>query len=103
MFYDQYGDNAGIDQGQIEKQGKAYLDKSFPKLDTIKSAVITDPAPTAAPCRGQAEGGCHDRRLSRPQPPRSPSRVGDARPCNGEGPEHLNEFLIEHWFFDGKG
>jgi peptidyl-prolyl cis-trans isomerase A (cyclophilin A) len=49
MFYDQYGDNAGIDQGQIEKQGKAYLDKSFPKLDTIKSAVITDPAPTAAP------------------------------------------------------
>jgi peptidyl-prolyl cis-trans isomerase A (cyclophilin A) len=49
MFYDQYGDGAGIDQGQIEKQGKAYLDKSFPKLDTIKSAVITDPPPAAAP------------------------------------------------------
>jgi peptidyl-prolyl cis-trans isomerase A (cyclophilin A) len=49
MFYDQYGDNAGIDQGQIEKQGKAYLDKSFPKLDTIKTAVITDPPPSAAP------------------------------------------------------
>jgi len=49
MFYDQYGDNAGIDQSQIEKQGKAYLDKSFPKLDTIKTAVITDPPPSAAP------------------------------------------------------
>jgi peptidyl-prolyl cis-trans isomerase A (cyclophilin A) len=49
MFYDQYGDSAGIDQGQIEKQGKAYLDKSFPKLDTIKAAVITDPPPSATP------------------------------------------------------
>jgi peptidyl-prolyl cis-trans isomerase A (cyclophilin A) len=49
MFYDQYGDNAGIDQAQIEKQGKAYLDKSFPKLDTINSAVITEPAPAATP------------------------------------------------------
>jgi peptidyl-prolyl cis-trans isomerase A (cyclophilin A) len=49
MFYDQYGDGAGIDQSQIEKQGKAYLDKSFPKLDTIKMAVITDPPPSATP------------------------------------------------------
>jgi len=49
MFYDQYGDSAGIDQGQIEKQGKAYLDKSFPKLDTFKTAVITDPPPSATP------------------------------------------------------
>jgi peptidyl-prolyl cis-trans isomerase A (cyclophilin A) len=49
MFYDQYGDNAGIDQSQIEKQGKAYLDKSFPKLDTIKTAAITDPSPSATP------------------------------------------------------
>ena len=32
MFYDQYGDNAGIDQEQIEKTGKPYLDKGFPKL-----------------------------------------------------------------------
>jgi peptidyl-prolyl cis-trans isomerase A (cyclophilin A) len=48
MFYDQYDSNA-IDQGQIEKQGKAYLDKSYPKLDVIKSVVITDPVPTAAP------------------------------------------------------
>jgi peptidyl-prolyl cis-trans isomerase A (cyclophilin A) len=46
MFYDQYGDSAGIDQDQIEKTGKPYLDKSFPKLDVIKSATIISPVPT---------------------------------------------------------
>ena len=49
MFYDQYGDSAGIDQEQIEKTGKPYLDKSFPKLDVIKSATIISPAPAAVP------------------------------------------------------
>src|SRR5580704_9612492 len=49
MFYDQYGDSAGIDQDQIEKTGKPYLDKSFPKLDVIKSATIISPVPTAVP------------------------------------------------------
>jgi peptidyl-prolyl cis-trans isomerase A (cyclophilin A) len=46
MFYDQYGDNAGIDQGRIEKEGKPYLDKNFAKLDTIQSATIISPVPT---------------------------------------------------------
>jgi peptidyl-prolyl cis-trans isomerase A (cyclophilin A) len=54
MFYDQYGDGAGIDQDQITKQGKAYLDKSFPKLDTIKTAIITEPAPTPAAAKPAA-------------------------------------------------
>ncbi|MBV9887276.1 MAG: peptidylprolyl isomerase [Acidobacteria bacterium] len=49
MFYDQYGDSAGIDQAQIEKTGKPYLDKSFPKLDVIKSVTIISPAPAATP------------------------------------------------------
>jgi peptidyl-prolyl cis-trans isomerase A (cyclophilin A) len=49
MFYDQYGDSAGIDQEQIEKTGKPYLDKNFSKLDVIKSATIISPAPTATP------------------------------------------------------
>ena len=50
MFYDQYGDNAGPDQGQIEKEGKAYLDKGWPKLDSIKTAaLIGQVAPKAAP------------------------------------------------------
>jgi peptidyl-prolyl cis-trans isomerase A (cyclophilin A) len=48
MFYDQYGDNAGIDQSKIEGQGKPYLDKSFPKLDLIKSATVLTAAPVAA-------------------------------------------------------
>jgi len=39
MLYDQYGDN-GPDQGQIEAQGKPYIDKGFPKLDSIKSATL---------------------------------------------------------------
>jgi peptidyl-prolyl cis-trans isomerase A (cyclophilin A) len=40
MFYDQYGDSAGPDQGEIEKQGKPYLDKGWPKLDSIKTATL---------------------------------------------------------------
>jgi peptidyl-prolyl cis-trans isomerase A (cyclophilin A) len=37
-FYGGYGESP--DQGAITRQGKAYLDKSFPKLDSIKSAAI---------------------------------------------------------------
>jgi peptidyl-prolyl cis-trans isomerase A (cyclophilin A) len=49
MFYDQYGDGAGIDQGKIESQGNAYLQKGYPKLDTIRSAtVLTSAAPAAS-------------------------------------------------------
>lgn len=48
MFYDQYGDDAGPDQPKIEKQGKAYIDKGWPKLDTIKSATLLTSAPAAA-------------------------------------------------------
>jgi peptidyl-prolyl cis-trans isomerase A (cyclophilin A) len=39
-----YGEGApqgrGPDQGTISSQGKAYLDKNFPNLDSIKSATI---------------------------------------------------------------
>src|SRR5467141_1506582 len=48
MLYDQYGDNAGPDQDQISKLGKPYLDKGWPKLDSIKTATLTGPAPAAA-------------------------------------------------------
>jgi peptidyl-prolyl cis-trans isomerase A (cyclophilin A) len=48
MLYDQYGDSAGPDQDQISKQGKPYLDKGWPKLDSIKTATLIGPAPAAA-------------------------------------------------------
>jgi peptidyl-prolyl cis-trans isomerase A (cyclophilin A) len=49
MMYDQYGDNAGPDQGQIGKLGKPYLDKGWPKLDSIKTATLLSVAEVAAP------------------------------------------------------
>jgi peptidyl-prolyl cis-trans isomerase A (cyclophilin A) len=51
-FYDQYGDAPSNDQGEIQAQGKAFLDKKYPKLDVIKHATIVGPAaaePAAAP------------------------------------------------------
>ena len=44
MLYDQYGDDNGPNQGQIETQGKPYLDKGWPKLDSIKTATLVGAA-----------------------------------------------------------
>jgi cyclophilin family peptidyl-prolyl cis-trans isomerase len=51
MLYDQYGDNAGPDQNQIEKQGTPYLKKGWPKLDFIVSASLVDAGSAAAPAK----------------------------------------------------
>jgi peptidyl-prolyl cis-trans isomerase A (cyclophilin A) len=55
-LYGDYGEGApqggGPDQEQIEKQGKPYLDKGWPKLDYIKTAVIV--GEPAAPARKPA-------------------------------------------------
>src|SRR6267154_4043744 len=42
MLYDQYGDT---DQDQISKLGKPYLDKAWPKLDSIRTATLVGAAP----------------------------------------------------------
>ena len=53
-LYSGYGEGApggnGPDQGRIQAQGKAYLDRSFPKLDHILSTSIV---PAAAPAAKQ--------------------------------------------------
>src|SRR5258707_4854802 len=45
MLYDQYGDSGGPDQDQISKLGKPYIDKGWPKLDSIKTATLMETAP----------------------------------------------------------
>lgn len=53
-FYSDYGEGApqgrGPDQGRITNEGKVYLDKEFPRLDSIKTAVVLTPA-GAAPAK----------------------------------------------------
>ena len=46
MLYDQYGENAGMDQENITKGGEKYLATHWPKLDTIKSATLMGAAAT---------------------------------------------------------
>jgi peptidyl-prolyl cis-trans isomerase A (cyclophilin A) len=60
-LYSGYGDGADMGgrgplQGRLSKEGKPYLDKNFPQLDSIKSATVIFPegapakaAPKAAP------------------------------------------------------
>lgn len=48
MFYDQYGDNAGMDQDNIEHGGEKYLATKWPKLDKINSATIVGGASSTA-------------------------------------------------------
>jgi peptidyl-prolyl cis-trans isomerase A (cyclophilin A) len=47
MMYDGYGDSAGPDQDQLQKQGDPYLRKGWPKLDHIESATLVGATATA--------------------------------------------------------
>jgi len=47
-IYTGYGDAPrGPDQGRLAAEGKPYLDKNFPQLDSIKSAKVLPAAPAA--------------------------------------------------------
>jgi len=48
-FYDQYAGAPSDDQDSIQAQGKAFLDKKYPKLDLIKHATIVGPAAPSNP------------------------------------------------------
>jgi len=52
-LYKGYGESP--DQQAIQTQGKAYLDKKFPKLDSIKSATIVTDAPAQPPAGSTAK------------------------------------------------
>jgi peptidyl-prolyl cis-trans isomerase A (cyclophilin A) len=59
QLYSGYGEGSpkgdGPDQGRITDEGKVYLDKEFPKLDTIKAAVIVGEAPPSAAAKPTAK------------------------------------------------
>jgi peptidyl-prolyl cis-trans isomerase A (cyclophilin A) len=58
-FYSGYADAPTSHQSEITNEGKAYLDKNFPKLDSIKTATIVAPAGAApaAPAHKAAASG----------------------------------------------
>jgi peptidyl-prolyl cis-trans isomerase A (cyclophilin A) len=59
-FYSGYGEATTSKQGEITNEGKAFLDKNFPKLDSIQTAAIVAPAgsaPAAAPAHKAAASG----------------------------------------------
>jgi len=47
----------GPSQTMIEKMGKPYLDKNFPKLDSVKTATVIFPEPAAPPAKKAAPAG----------------------------------------------
>lgn len=54
-LYNGYGEGApdghGPDQGKITSMGRAYLEKGFPKLDSIRSATLVPAAAAPAPAK----------------------------------------------------
>lgn len=72
-FDSEYGDNPTPHQDEITTQGNAYLKKTFPKLDSIKTAAIIFPAPATAPAAKKPAGTSTTAKpaAAKPKPPAS--------------------------------
>ena len=49
QLYSGYGDEPTPHQPEMETQGNAFLDKNYPKLDEIKTAVVSNEENPALP------------------------------------------------------
>jgi peptidyl-prolyl cis-trans isomerase A (cyclophilin A) len=80
QLYSGYGEGgprgSGPEQDRIQKEGKAYLDRDFPKLDSIKSVVVlSQPRPSSSqPRRSSHLQVSRFRRLYRFRAPVSTNR-----------------------------
>jgi peptidyl-prolyl cis-trans isomerase A (cyclophilin A) len=76
-LYGGYGEQITQLQDQIAQQGNEFLKKSFPELDSIKTAVIVSPAPaanTATPAKKPASTGAKKPAASTQKPAASTSQ-----------------------------
>ena len=48
-LYAGYGDEPTAQQGEMQTQGNAFLEKHYPKLDSIETARVTDESNPALP------------------------------------------------------
>jgi len=48
-LYSGYGDDPTPHQGEMQTQGNAWLEKHYPKLDSIETAEVTDEESPALP------------------------------------------------------
>jgi len=77
-LYSNYGDEPSNSQDRIEKEGDAYLNAAFPKLDSIKTAVILPGKPKEAEKAdeskkpNEAKKADESKKASEPQPNASP-------------------------------
>jgi peptidyl-prolyl cis-trans isomerase A (cyclophilin A) len=79
-LYSGYGEMKGMaggtgpDQQRVQNEGKAYLDKYFPKLDSIKSATVIFPEPTAPAVKKAAPGTTGTTGATKSAPPPAPAK-----------------------------
>jgi peptidyl-prolyl cis-trans isomerase A (cyclophilin A) len=78
QIYSGYGDmqeqgGHGPSQGRVQMEGKAYLDKSFPKLDSIKTAAIISGEP-APPPKAAPKSAAPGMKKTQPAPAKSESK-----------------------------